>query len=36
MAPLSRELGGGLPKVREFWWDLSLAGGAPPGFDLDI
>ena len=24
MAPLSREVGEGLPKVREFWWDLSL------------
>ena len=24
VAPLSREVGEGLPKVREFWWDLSL------------
>jgi hypothetical protein len=23
-APLSREVGEGLPKVREFWWELSL------------
>src|SRR5829696_753096 len=23
-APLSREVGEGLPKVREFWWDISL------------
>ena len=22
--PLSREVGEGLPKVREFWWELSL------------
>ena len=24
MAPLSREVGEGLPKVRESWWELSL------------
>jgi hypothetical protein len=24
VAPLSREVGEGLPEVREFWWDLSL------------
>jgi len=24
VVPLSREVGEGLPKVREFWWDLSL------------
>jgi hypothetical protein len=23
-APLSREVGEGLPKVREYWWDISL------------
>ena len=23
-APLSREVGEGLPKVREYWWELSL------------
>ena len=24
VAPLSREVGEGLPKVREFWWEFSL------------
>jgi hypothetical protein len=25
-APLSREVGEGLPKVREFWWDFFFGG----------
>ena len=33
-APLSREVGEGLPKVREFWWDLSL--GPYRGMGADV
>jgi hypothetical protein len=34
VAPLSREVGEGLPKVREFWWDLSL--GPYRGMGADV
>jgi hypothetical protein len=33
-APLSREVGEGLPKVREFWWELSL--GPYPGMGAEF
>jgi hypothetical protein len=33
-APLSREVGEGLPEVREFWWELSL--GPYPGMGAEF
>src|SRR5215207_7720798 len=33
-APLSREVGQGLPKVREFWWDISLGTYRGMGAEL--
>ena len=32
--PLSREVGEGLPKVREFWWDILL--GSYPGMGAEF
>jgi hypothetical protein len=34
VAPLSREVGEGLPKVREFWWEFSL--GSYRGIDAEF
>src|SRR5918994_7861631 len=33
-APLSREVGEGLPKVREYWWELSLGPYGGMGAEL--
>ena len=34
VVPLSREVGEGLPKVREFWWELSLGPYRGMGAEL--